>query len=117
MADQVATVLAYFRPNGLGEVVGVGLGVVFQNLRRFETVDAAPVAVDQVGEVVDIDAQRDRVALAVDIDVESCSEFEIHHVLPRHHGAAALRVFADVLRQVGILVDECPEVGFWSAAE
>ena len=100
------------RPNGLGEVVGVGLGVVFQNLRRFETVDAAPVAVDQVGEVVDIDAQRDRVALAVDIDVEILREFEIHHVLPRHHGAAALRVFADVLRQVGILVDECPEIVF-----
>ncbi len=63
------------RPHGLGEVVGVGLGVVFQNLRRFETVDAAPVAVDQVGEVVDIDAQRDRVALAVDIDVEILREF------------------------------------------
>ena len=85
MADQVATVLAYFDQNGLGEVVGVGLGVVFQNLRRFETVDAAPVAVDQVGEVVDIDAQRDRVALAVDIDVEILREAEIQRVIPRHH--------------------------------
>ena len=96
-----------FRPFGCGECV-IG-AVPCQDRTGIHALDVTPVAVEHIGQVGDIEAEGDRVALAFDVDIEILREAEIQRVIPRHHSPSTLGVFTDVVGKIAVLLDKVPE--------
>ncbi len=80
-------------------------GTVGENLVADQALTDAPVAVQQVPEVLDVGADLERVAPAADVREQVLRDAEVGAVHDRQQHGAALRVFAAMLAQIAILLD------------
>ena len=106
-------------PRG-GQVVVVGPGgggesvvpvAVAQDDLVVEHLVGAPLAAEQVGEIVEVHTEVQGLLVAVDIEVDLLRNLEVDAVHPRHFAAVALGILASVLAEVGVAADELLEGG------
>ena len=72
---------------------------------------SAPLAAEQVGEVVEIDTDIEGLLVTLDVEVDLLRDLEIDPVHPRGFAAVALRILASVLAEVTVAADELLESG------
>lgn len=91
-------------PFGLGE--GVLATAVVEDGFAAQLFEDAPFAAEEIGDVVDVEADFEGVALAVYVEVELLVDAEADAIDPRRSGGIAHAVFATMRAEVAIILNE-----------
>ena len=91
------------------ELVSARRRIVSEDAVVAEVVGKTPVRIQEVGEVVDVEANLNGVGLAANLEVDVLSELEAETALPWSNHAAPLGVFTPVLAEILVVLDECVE--------